>query len=95
MAWIRRSWSPEAADEWTREDYIGIILSVISYFTIAIGVPMAFFGWLGWLLVIVGVVSLLLMVYVIDPKLKAISTEYEKQQKRYLEELDRKIRWED
>jgi antibiotic biosynthesis monooxygenase (ABM) superfamily enzyme len=95
MSWIRRRWSPEAADEWTREDFIGIVFSVISYVAIAIGVPLAFFGWLGWLLVIIGLVSMGLMYYVIDPKLRAISSEYEKRQKHYLEELDRKVRWED
>ncbi len=95
MSWIRRSWTPEAADEWTKEDYIGMVLSVISYLGIAIGVPLAFFGWLGLVILGVAVAALLLMYYVVDPKLKAISSEYEKRQKRYLEELDKSVRWED
>jgi hypothetical protein len=35
------------------------------------------------------------MHWVIDPKLKMVSAEYEKQQKSFLEELERKVRWED
>jgi len=95
MGLIRRKWSPEAADEWTREDFFGIVLSVISYVALALGTPLVFFFWWGWLLLAVGLAALLLMIYVIDPKLKVISSEYEKRQKRYLEDLDRKIRWED
>ena len=94
MSWIRRSWTPEAADEWTKEDYLGMLLSVISYLAIAIGVPLAFFGWIGWLILGAGLAALLLMIFVVDPKLKAVSNEYEKRQKEYLAELDKIIRWE-
>jgi hypothetical protein len=95
MSLIRRTWTPAAADEWTREDYIAMVFSVVSYVGIAIGIPLAFFGWVGWLLLGIGLAALLLMIFVIDPKLKAISTEYEKRQKEYLEELDKIIKWED
>lgn len=95
MGWIRRNWTPEAADEWTKEDYIGMVLSVISYVGIAIGIPLAFFGWVGWLILGISLVSLLLMIFVIDPKLKAISEEYETRQKHYLAELDKIIKWEE
>jgi hypothetical protein len=34
------------------------------------------------------------MYWVIDPKLKKISSEYEKKQKSYLLELEKQARWE-
>ena len=34
------------------------------------------------------------MHWVIDPKLKVISNEYEKRQLEYIDELERKARWE-
>ena len=95
MGLIRRKWTPAAADEWTREDWIAIVLSVISYVGLAIGVPLAFFTIWGWIIVGVALAAMLLMIFIIDPKLKAVSESYEKQQKKYLEELDRQIRWED
>lgn len=95
MAWIRRHWTPQAADEWTKEDYFAMILSVIAYVALAIGVPLAFFGLFGWLILAVGLAALLLMYYVVDPKLRAVSEEYEKRQREYLAELDKIVRWED
>ncbi len=50
---------------------------------------------IGFLVLLMAVVLLLVMVYIINPKLSAISEEYEKKQKDYLEELDKKIKWED
>ncbi len=41
-----------------------------------------------------GVVLLLLMLWIIDPKLKAISGDYEHKQKQYLEDLEKIARWE-
>jgi hypothetical protein len=42
----------------------------------------------------VGVALLLFMLWVIDPKLKAISEDYEVKQKHYLEDLEKMVRWE-
>jgi hypothetical protein len=33
--------------------------------------------------------------WIIDPKLKAVSSEYEQRQAKYLEELERGVRWEE
>ena len=36
------------------------------------------------------------MIYwVIDPKLRAVSTEYEAQQARYVQQLERRLRWQE
>lgn len=95
MQFMRKNWSPQAADEWTAEDWVAMVLSVISYLGIGIGTPLAFFGITGWLLLAVGVIAMFLMIAVIDPKLKAVSAEFEKKQQEYLDRLQRLQRWEE
>ena len=96
MSWIRRSWKAEEANEWTKEDLIACILSPLAYTALAIGIALALLlKFVGFLILIVAIVLIILMIYVIDPKLKAISAEYEKKQKEYLEDLEKIIRWEE
>lgn len=96
MALIRRKWTPAAADEWTREDWIAIVLSPLAYITLAIGVALSIFLFkVGFIILGAAVVLTVLMHWVIDPKLKMISEDYEKKQKHYLEELEKIIRWEE
>ncbi len=55
MAFIRRKWTPEDADEWTKEDLIASILSVLTYVTLSIGLALALFGmWQGYVLFLGG-----------------------------------------
>ncbi len=96
MSWIRREWTPVEADEWTKEDWIAIVISPLAYVALTIGVALSFLLlWWGFLILGVGIVLIVLMHWVIDPKLKVISTEYEKRQKDYLIELERSVRWEE
>lgn len=96
MALIRRKWTPAAADEWTREDWMAIVLSPLAYITLAIGVALSIFLLrVGFIILGAAVVLTALMHWVIDPKLKMISEDYEKKQKRYLEELEKIVRWEE
>jgi membrane protein implicated in regulation of membrane protease activity len=95
MAWIKRKWTAKEADEWTREDLFACIFSCICYVALAIGVALSvLLMWQGYVTLVVAIIALLLMYYVIDPKLRAISTEYEKKQKAYLEELEKTEKWE-
>jgi hypothetical protein len=96
MALIRRTWEPTAADEWTREDWIAIILSPLAYIAFAVGVALSILLLkVGFIILGVGIVLTVLMHWVIDPKLKMISQDYEKKQKQYLDELEKIVRWED
>jgi len=96
MGWIKRKWTAEQADRWTKEDYITFILSPLIYFLLAIGVAFCLLLlWYGWIILGVSVVLFVVMVRIIDPKLKAISEDYEEKQKQYLEELEKIARWED
>ncbi len=92
---IRRTWTPEEADEWTREDWIAIVLSPLVFAFIMFGLAkLLLLQPSGLTLTLLGVAAGLFIYWVIDPKLRAVSTEYELKQARYLEVLERRLGWE-
>ena len=96
MSFIRRKWTPHEADEWTKEDWIAIVISPFSYILITIGVAMSLFLLpIGFLFLGIGIVITAIMFFVIDPKLKSLSEGYEEKQREYLQELEKKQRWEE
>jgi small-conductance mechanosensitive channel len=95
MSWIKRRWTAVEADRWTKEDYLTFVISPLIYVLLMIGTALSLLlRWYGFLLLGAGVILLLLMLWIIDPKLKAISEEYEVKQKQYLEDLEKIARWE-
>jgi len=93
---IRREWTPEQAGDWTREDWIAIILSPMVFASFMIGMTKLLLlqpG--GALLMISAVAGTLLIYWVIDPKLRAVSVEYEARQEQYVKELEQRLRWQD
>lgn len=95
MSWIRRDWTPADADEWTREDWITIVISPLVYVLLMVGTGLSLFLIpAGYITLAAGVVLTGLMHWIIDPKLKVISGEYEKKQRDYLEQLEKQARWE-
>ena len=95
MGFIRRDWTPKEADEWRKEDWIAIVLSVLAYTTLTIGSALSFLLLpVGFIVLGIGIVLTLLMYWVIDPKLRMISEEYEKKQKGYLLHLEEVQKWE-
>jgi len=96
MAWIQRKWTPAEADEWTKEDWIAIVFSVLAYITLTVGVALSMLLLtIGFIILAASIVFTILLFYVIDPKLKAVSSSYEEKQKEYLEDLERVQRWEE
>ena len=96
MGFIRREWTPAAADEWTREDWIVIVLSALTYVGLAVGVALSVLLMrTGFVVLGVSVFLTVLLHWIIDPKLRTISEDYENKQKRYLETLERIERWEE
>jgi hypothetical protein len=96
MPFIRRTWTTGEADEWAREDWITIIISPICYVLLTLGVLWSLLlRPVGFIVLGVGLLLTYLMHWIIDPKLRSISEEYEKKQKEYLEKLERSVRWED
>lgn len=95
MSFIRRNWSPEAADHWSKEDAIATAFSVASYVFLILGGTLSLLAMTaGYLLLTAAVICMAVMYYVIDPKLRAVSKDYESKQKAYIEHMEQLTRWE-
>ena len=95
MRMIKRTWTSVEADGWTKEDWIAIVISPLVYVCIMLGTALSFLLlFSGFVLLGAGIILAILMHWVIDPKLKAVSHEYELKQSHYIEELERTTRWE-
>jgi hypothetical protein len=96
MGWLRKRWTAQEADRWSREDYLVFIISPLVYFLLALGIAFSLLLlWYGWVILGVSLILLVVMIKIIDPKLKAISEDYEMKQKQYLEDLEKIARWEE
>lgn len=96
MSFIKRNWKPGEADNWTKEDWIVIVISPLNYILLTIGTGLSLlFLPIGFFVLGIGIILTILMHWIIDPKLKAISNEYEEKQHKYLLELEKKVRWEE
>jgi hypothetical protein len=93
---IKRRWTAAEAEEWTREDWIVIGLSPLVMAAFMIGVASILVLRPGGIaLTLFAIAGTLAIYWIIDPKLKAVSSEYEQRQAKYLEELERGVRWEE
>jgi hypothetical protein len=96
MSWLKTDWTAQEAERWSKEDYLTFVISPLVYFLLALGVALSLLlRWYGFVILGASVVLLVIMVKIIDPKLKAISSEYETKQKKYLEDLEKISRWEE
>jgi hypothetical protein len=96
MPFIRRRWTARDADDWTKEDWISVVISPLCYIIVTLGMVWSLLlRPIGFLLLALGGILTVLLHWIIDPKLRAISLEYEKKQKAYLEKLERSVRWEE
>ncbi len=94
MPLIRRNWNAVDADEWTREDWITIVISPIAYILLMLGTGLSMLLMpVGYVTLGLGIILTAVMHWIIDPKLKAVSTEYERKQAEYLKDLESKVRW--
>jgi hypothetical protein len=92
---IKRSWTAAEAEEWTREDWIVIALSPLVMASFMVGVALLLVLQPGGIsLTLFAVLGTFVIYWIIDPKLRAVSAEYEQLQAKYLEELERGVRWE-
>ncbi|MDZ7336618.1 MAG: hypothetical protein ONB33_14805 [candidate division KSB1 bacterium] len=96
MAFIKRSWTAAEADEWTKEDLFACIFAVLSYVLLTIGTALSFLLLpIGFITLAAGFVACLIMFWIINPKLKVISADYEQKQKEYLIQLEKSVKWEE
>lgn len=83
-------------EEWGWEEAVACTLSALAYLNITAGTALILLNqWSGYLLTINALACAAAMFFIMDPKLKRISEDYEKKQKGYLEELDRIVEWEE
>jgi membrane protein YdbS with pleckstrin-like domain len=96
MSLLKRSWSRQEAEEWTVHDLLASLLSVASYFLVAIGVAGSLLlqVW-GYVTLVIGIVCAVVMHLIIDPKLKAASSSYSERQSEYGDRIERLNRWEE
>jgi len=102
---LKRTWTAAEADEWTKEDVVAAALAVVCFVAVSFGTPYAFVSFgtpyafllrpVGFLLLGGGILAGLVMLWLIRPKLDAVSADYEKKQARYLEKLEKVVKWED
>jgi Na+/proline symporter len=93
---IKREWSVDEAQEWTREDWIAIVLSPLVYGLIMFGlVNLLLLRGSGFTLLALALVGCGVIYWVIDPKLRAVSTEYEQRQSQYVKRLEQRMQWGD
>jgi hypothetical protein len=96
MSLFRKDWTPAEADEWTVHDTIAVIISPVIYVLILVGASLASLMMpAGFVLLAIGALLFVVMIKVINPKLSAISRGYEEKQKHYIEELEKKVKWEE
>ena len=96
MSLTKKEWTPDEAEKWTKEDSIAVLLSPIVYIMLMIGTALSMLLiTAGFVILAVGILTLIVMVRAINPKLTVVSRDYEEKQKQYLEELEKKIKWED
>jgi hypothetical protein len=92
---IRRRWTPEQAQAWTREDWIAIVLSPVVYGCVLFGlVRLLLWQAAGLWLLALAVVLAGFVYWVIDPKLRVVSTRYEEEQAAHVARLSKQMRWE-
>jgi Na+/proline symporter len=90
---LRRRWTAEEADAWSREDWVVIVLSPVVFACLMIGVTqLLLLRPAGLLLTALAVLLTLFLYWLIDPKLRAVSAEYEARQQHYLEQLEADVR---
>jgi Na+/proline symporter len=92
---IKRVWTADEAQDWSREDWIAIVLSPLVYGCVLFGlVRVLLLQPSGLWLLLAALAKALAIYWVIDPKLRAVSIEYEQRQAGYAADLDRRMRWE-
>ena len=93
---MARKYTPEQAEKWGWEELVACILSPASYIFVSLGLALVILLIpMGWVYLAIGLISTALMYLVIDPKLRAISDEYERNQAEFLKHVESVSKWED
>ena len=95
MTLFKKDWTAHDADRWTRHDFLACIFGVLAFVLVTIGVAgtLLLQTW-GFITLGLSIVFALLTFKVIDPKLRALSSDFEARQAEYLDAVERRNRWE-
>jgi hypothetical protein len=95
MKFLTKDWAAHDADRWTRHDLLASLFGVMAFVFVTVGVAGALLlqTW-GFITLGLAVVFTWLTFKVIDPKLRALSREFEDKQAEYLDAMERRNRWE-
>ncbi len=96
MRLFKKEWTSAEADEWTIHDTVTVLISPVIYVIILVGFTMSVLLIpLGFAVLAAGAALFIIMIRIVNPKLTAVSKGYEKKQKEYIEDLERKVKWEE
>ena len=85
---------PFGAQDWTREDWIAIVLSPLVYGLLMFGlVNVLLLRGSGFTMLVLAAIGCAAIYWVIDPKLRAVSEEYEQRQSQYVTRLEQRMQW--
>ena len=88
---IRRQWTADEAQSWTREDWIAIVLSPLVFAGVMFGLTgLLLMQAAGIWTLAAALAAWAILYYAIDPKLRAVSSEYETRQAGYIADVERR-----
>jgi len=93
---MTNKYTPEQAEKWGWEELVACIMAPVSYIFVSLGLVLTILlRPIGWVYLIIGIAATLLMYFVIDPKLRAVSDEYERRQAEFLKHVESVSKWEE
>ncbi len=93
---MAKTYTPESAEKWGWEELVACIMSPVSYIFVSLGLVLVLLERpIGWVYLIGGIAATLVMYFVIDPKLRAVSDEYERRQAEFLKQVESVSKWEE
>lgn len=91
---MAKKYTAESAEKWGWEELVACIMSPVSYVFVSLGLALAILlKPMGYVYLVIGIAATLIMYFVIDPKLRAISDEYERNQAEYLKHVEKVSKW--
>lgn len=93
---MAKKYTPEQAERWGWEELLACLFAPASYIFVSLGLALLIlFIPIGWVYLGIGLISTILMYFVIDPKLRAVSDEYERRQAEFLKHVESVSKWEE
>ena len=88
---LRKSWTPQEAQSWSREDWVAIVLSPLVFAGVMFGLTdLLLLRASGVWMLGAALAGWAVMYRAIDPKLRAVSAEYEASQAAFIRDVERR-----